>query len=84
MPRKPRENPINNISNLAKMMENKIKRNSYIFTYNCDGTNYYKVDGEEVSVKDFEERFPINLVFRADKGENSDKTKNWMQDKKSY
>lgn len=72
------------VGNLKQVMENRIKRGKYIFTYESNGTNYYTVDGKKISVKEFNAMFPVDFKPPIRKGKNSDPTKNWMHGEKSY
>jgi hypothetical protein len=72
------------VGNIQRVIENKINRQSYLFTYQPNGNNYYLVNGEKVSIEKFNELFPIEFKPYSSNTENPDKTKNWIQDKKSY
>ncbi len=48
-----------------------------------DGMGHYIIDGEEIPMKIFERMFPMPLYVRQEKlnwkGNNIDKTKDWME-----
>lgn len=71
-------------TNIQEIVKNKALRNLYIFTYKPDGKNYYTVNSKKISVDQFNEMFPIQLTKHNPKGNNYDKTKNWMHGEKSY
>jgi hypothetical protein len=79
-----RNNPPPKIINLAEVIRNKNERNKHSFVYKGNGESYYLMKGKKVSVKDFNKKFPIDYVYDAGKGDNKDKKKNWINDKKSY
>jgi hypothetical protein len=84
MPYKLRSAPLVKYGNIQEVMQNKLKRNKYLFRYNPDGSHYYELGEYQLSVEDFESKYPIEIMPLYRKGENSDKTKNWMYNKKSY
>jgi len=84
MPRRKKENPIDAISNLHEVIKNKNERNKYSFTFEPNGLCYYTIGDRKINVIDFEKMFPIDFKRNFRKGENSDRTKNWINDVKSY
>jgi hypothetical protein len=70
--------------NIQEVMENKLKRCKFSFRYNPDGTCYYEMGEYRLSVEEFENKYPIEILPLFRKGENSDRTKNWLYNKKSY
>lgn len=84
MPKRKLENPIMAITNLQEVIKNKQERNKYMFTYEPNGLCYYTVNGKKINPIDFDKMFPIEFKRSLKKGENSDRTKNWIYNKKSY
>lgn len=84
MPRRKKENPIDVVSNLQEVIKNKNERNKYTFTYEPNGLCYYTVNGKKINPIDFDKMYPIVLKKSLKKGQNSDRTKNWINDMKSY
>ena len=72
------------VGNVKEVLENKLIRSKYTFTYECNGDGYYTVDGEKITIEEFNILFPIELKPPAPKGENYDRTKNWLHGNKSY
>lgn len=72
------------VGNIRQVLNNRNKRLKYTFTYLPNGENYYMVDGKKVSVKEFNEMFPIEFKPLMQKGANYDRTKNWLHGDKSY
>jgi hypothetical protein len=73
---------------IATYLANKEKQESTPFKI-IGGTGYYIVDGKPIHKDEYESQYPIEPIITLDdpkrwKGENKDKTKNWMHDKKSY
>lgn len=68
------------VGNIKEVIENKEKRNKYLFTYERNGNNYYTVDGRKVSVEAFNRMFPIKFKRNLNKGKNCDGTKTWMNE----
>jgi hypothetical protein len=84
MPYKQKTTPVVKYGNIQEVMRNKLKRSYFSFRYNPDGTCYYQLGDHKFTIEDFEKRYPIELMPSFKKGENSDRTKNWMYNKKSY
>jgi hypothetical protein len=59
-------------NNISEAVNNKCKLLSTPFRVNERG-NFYLVDGEEIPQKEYENRFPTNLVKTNLKGENTNK-----------
>lgn len=76
--------PIVKYGNIQEVIKNKYRRSLFLFRYNPDGTCYYELGGIRLTIEQFEERYPIELIPFFNKGENSDRTKNWIYNKKSY
>jgi len=72
------------IGNVKEIIDNKALRLKYTFRYEDSGHSYYIVDGNKVSEKDFNAMFPIDVKPIMNKGENSDRRKNWVYGGKSY
>ena len=78
--------PVNaiKVSNVCAALERKRFRLNTPSRITPEG-EFYLLDGVEVPVQEFNKMFPeISLVPVAKKGGNSDRTKNWMHDAKSY
>jgi hypothetical protein len=84
MPRRKKENPIELIINLHEVIKNKQERNKYSFTYEPNGLCYYNIGEQKINPIAFDKMFPIEFKRGFKKGENSDRTKNWINDLKSY
>lgn len=72
------------VSNIAAVIKRKYFRmyTPYRITPNEE---YYLVNGEKVSVSQFNILYPeISLLPIRNKGGNSDRTKNWLHDQKSF
>lgn len=65
-------------NNIPEVMKNRIERSKHTFRYNSDGSNYYIVDGKHLSVKEFDEMFPVEIKYTNRKGNNPDGTNNWI------
>lgn len=75
--------------NVAEYVNNKTIRDNLPFTILPSGESYYTFNGEKISPDRLEKLLPItvpivNIDMKRYKGENSDRTKNWFYDKKSY
>lgn len=70
--------------NIQEVLKNKNQRNKYLFRFNPDGTCYYELGEYKLTAEEFESKYPIEIMPLFRKGENSDKTKNWLYNKKSY
>lgn len=72
------------IGNVKEIVENKALRLKYTYRYDGLGDSYYIVDGKKMSESIFNARFPIDVKPIMNKGENSDRRKNWIYGGKSY
>ena len=84
MPYKQKNVPIVKYGNIQEVLKNKYERNKYLFSYNPNGNCYYELGEYKLTVEQFESKYPIEIMPLFIKGENSDKTKNWLYNKKSY
>ena len=73
------------VTNISNVLESEQRRNNVPFVFNPNGESYYIHEREEINESQFNRLYPLEkLIKTAYKGENSDRTKNWMQDQKSY
>lgn len=73
------------VTNISNVLASEKKRNDTPFVFNPNGESYYLHEGKEINESQFNRLYPVEkLIKTAYKGENSDKTKNWMHDGKSY
>lgn len=70
-------------ANVCEVMKMKQERAKFTFRITPEGTGYL-VDGKLISEKEFDAMYPTQLKPSMKKGRNSDRTKNWMFDEKSY
>lgn len=84
MPYKQKSAPAVKYGNIQEVVKNKLKRRQFLFRFNPDGSCYYELGEYRISVEDFERKYPIEILPLCKKGENSDRTKNWLYNKKSY
>lgn len=72
--------------NYSTYCQNQMTRQNASFLYSPDGTGIYLVEGEYMSVEEFNSRFPVNERLedgnsrKSYKGENPDRKHDW----KSY
>lgn len=80
--------PLKNIlfraANIAEVVKNKEIRYSYIYRYEPSGKGYYIKGKEIIGEKEFNEKYPIEIKAPPPKGDNPDKSKNWIYDRKAY
>lgn len=73
---------------ISTYVENVTIRGRITSTIKADGTEICKLDGIEMAFSDIERLYPITGHIEPSgqryKGENSNKSVNWMVDKKSY
>ena len=69
----------------SKYLLNKELQTNSLFKI-LKGKGFYIINGKPVPKVEFESLYPIDLPLQNKpfKGENSDRTKSWMSDKKSY
>ena len=72
------------VGNVKEVMANKLARSKYTFTYKSNEDCYYTVDKKKLTIEEFNTLFPIEFKPPAPKGENYDRTKNWLHGDKSY
>jgi hypothetical protein len=49
----------------AVYVSNKEARNKYTCTIDCEGECYYMVEGSRVTESEFNQMFPIGLIYRS-------------------
>ena len=70
---------------LSEYFTNQSIRRNTPSTIMPDGTCFYKTEMGNIPFKEFEEMYPLGIITKyTEKGDNSDRTKAWMQDKRSY
>ena len=55
---------------------NKLNRNKYTFTIDCEGECYYLVEGVKVTESEFNQMFPIGLINHSRYNERLDSRQN--------
>lgn len=72
------------IANISQVVNNKTVLKYTPYRIDFERGNFYLVNGCEVPAKEFESNYPVMLLPSASSGNNCDKRKLWMQNKKSY
>ena len=71
------------VAGIGEYVANKTMRAKAIFTITPDGSFYF-VEGERIGEAEFNKKYPLTLKPIAFKGENQDRSKNWINDEPCY
>lgn len=73
------------VTNITNVLQSESLRANTPFVFIPGAESYYLHEGKEVEQRQFEKDYPLaKFIKTAYKGENSDRTKNWINDEKSY
>lgn len=73
------------VTNISKALESERLRSNTPFVFIPYSESYYLHEGKEISENQFNILYPIERLQKTSyKGENSDRSKNWINDVKSY
>lgn len=72
------------VGNISQVVTNQAIRSYTPFTINEEGEGFYRVGEELIPEHEFNRLHPVQLLPLHRKGNNQDRTKNWLHDEKSY
>lgn len=72
------------VSNISQVVNNQLTRAYTPFTINEEGKGFYVVGEVLIPEEEFNNLHPVQLLPLHNKGNNSDRTKNWLHGGKSY
>ena len=72
------------VGNISQVVNNQTKRAYTPFVIDEQGQGFYRVGELLIPEAEFNRLHPVQLLPIHRKGNNQDRTKNWLHDEKSY